>query len=217
YRQPGNIKVPFWLQPVKYYKGAAWYQKEITIPDSWEGKYEELFIERAHWETRIWIDNKAVGMRNSLGTPQIYDLSKVLTPGKHTLTIRVDNRIKDINIGKNSSSITDHTQTNWNGMVGDLYIIAKPVLHIADVQLYPDIKNKTVVAKVKVHYSGSQKINGRLRLMATSDNSNAETLKPLEKQMEIKNGNKEFTVTYPMGDHPLLWDEFNPNLYSMKV
>src|SRR5699024_7543042 len=65
YRQPGNIKVPFWLQPVKYYKGAAWYQKEITIPDSWEGKYEELFIERAHWETRIWIDNKAVGMRNS--------------------------------------------------------------------------------------------------------------------------------------------------------
>src|SRR5690349_7046363 len=25
YRQPGNISVPFWLQPVKYYKGAAWY------------------------------------------------------------------------------------------------------------------------------------------------------------------------------------------------
>lgn len=23
YRQPGNIKVPFWLQPLKYYTGAA--------------------------------------------------------------------------------------------------------------------------------------------------------------------------------------------------
>src|ERR1043166_3950563 len=38
YREPGNIKVPFWLQPVKYYKGAAWYQKTITIPASWERK-----------------------------------------------------------------------------------------------------------------------------------------------------------------------------------
>jgi hypothetical protein len=29
YRQPGNIKIPFWLKPVKYYAGAAWYQKEV--------------------------------------------------------------------------------------------------------------------------------------------------------------------------------------------
>ena len=24
-------------------------------------------------------------------------------------------------------------------------------------------------------------------------------------------------IIYPMGDHPLLWDEFNPNLYTMEV
>ena len=26
YREPGNVKIPFWLQPVKYYVGAAWYK-----------------------------------------------------------------------------------------------------------------------------------------------------------------------------------------------
>ena len=35
YRQPGNIKIPFWLKPVKYYKGAAWYQKEFELPVFW--------------------------------------------------------------------------------------------------------------------------------------------------------------------------------------
>ena len=35
YRQPGNIKIPFWLKPVKYYKGAAWYQKEFDLPVFW--------------------------------------------------------------------------------------------------------------------------------------------------------------------------------------
>ena len=48
YRQPGNIKIPFWLKPVKYYKGAAWYQKEIEIPAGWKGKRIVLFLERCH-------------------------------------------------------------------------------------------------------------------------------------------------------------------------
>src|SRR6476620_8435415 len=44
YRKPGNIKVPFWLQTIKYYKGAAWYQKEISIPLSWNTKHISLFL-----------------------------------------------------------------------------------------------------------------------------------------------------------------------------
>lgn len=56
YREAGNIKVPFWLQPVKYYKGKAWYQKEVVIPDSWEGKDISLFLERCHWESRLYVD-----------------------------------------------------------------------------------------------------------------------------------------------------------------
>ena len=54
YRQPGNIKIPFWLQPLKYYKGAAWYQKEIVIPVTWNKKHINLFLERCHWESRLW-------------------------------------------------------------------------------------------------------------------------------------------------------------------
>lgn len=44
YRQKGNIKVPFWLQPLKYYKGAAWYKREIVIPKSWEKKKHLSFL-----------------------------------------------------------------------------------------------------------------------------------------------------------------------------
>lgn len=217
YRQPGNIKVPFWLQPVKYYKGPAWYQKEITVPDSWENKYKELFIERAHWESTVWVDGELIGMRNSLGTPHIYDLTEALTQGAHTLTVCVDNRIKGIRVGENSHSVTDNTQTNWNGLIGDLYIIAKPALHIADVQLYPDVKNMQVVARVKVNNLNGNVVNANLRLMAISTNSQAEGLAPLSKQIEVDGKSGEFEIIYPMGGNSLLWDEFNPNLYSMKV
>jgi len=138
FREPGNIKIPFWLQPLKYYKGAAWYQKEVTIPKDWRGQYIELFLERLHWESRLWVDNKLIGMQNSLGTAHQYDLTNILTPGKHRLTICVDNRTKEIDPGENSHSISDHTQTNWNGMIGQLYLEARPIINIRNLAVYPE-------------------------------------------------------------------------------
>src|SRR3990170_4464456 len=38
YRTQANFKPPMWLTPVKYYRGVAWYQKEVTIPAEWKGK-----------------------------------------------------------------------------------------------------------------------------------------------------------------------------------
>ena len=43
YREPDNFKVPMWLQPDLYYKGAAWYQKEMDIPEEWEGTDIQLY------------------------------------------------------------------------------------------------------------------------------------------------------------------------------
>ncbi|HEY0668633.1 MAG TPA: glycoside hydrolase family 2 TIM barrel-domain containing protein [Sphingobacteriaceae bacterium] len=218
YRQPGNVKIPFWLQPVKYYKGAAWYQKEVTIPSSWGSKtrHTELFIERSHWETTVWVDDKKIGMLNSLGTPHVFDLSG-LKPGKHKLTVRIDNRIKDFNVGINSHSISDHTQSNWNGMIGKLLMFSRPAININDVQLYPDIHKKQVTARISLKNHTGKSIGGNITISASSEQSNAEELKSLTKELKLNADSTYVEIVYPMGINPLLWDEFNPNLYTLKV
>jgi hypothetical protein len=118
YRQPGNVKMPFWLTPKKWYVGPAWYRRTIEIPQGWNSDHVTLFLERTHWTTTVWIDGRQLGSQNSLSTPHEYDLG-VLPPGKHELAIRVDNRMA-INVGINASSVTDHTQTNWNGIIGKI-------------------------------------------------------------------------------------------------
>ena len=45
YADPDNFKFPFWLQPLKYYLGPSWYQKQIVIPEAWAGKEIVLFLE----------------------------------------------------------------------------------------------------------------------------------------------------------------------------
>ncbi|MGJ7032500.1 sugar-binding domain-containing protein [Niabella hirudinis] len=217
YRVPGNIKIPFWLQPVKYYKGAAWYQKTVTIPASWSGKELVFFIERAHWETTVWVDGQEAGMQNSLGASHVYTLPAPLKPGAHQLTVRVDNRVKTVNVGVNAHSITDHTQGNWNGMIGRLELLARPKVFIEDVQLFPDIDKKQVTIKAVLVNAGNQPAAATLEALAGAATAGAEKLKPLIKKITAGRDTTRVELVYPMGQRPLLWDEFAPNLYTMRL
>ncbi len=213
YRQPGNIKIPFWLQPVKYYTGAAWYQKKVRIPASWENKQIVLFLERCHWESRLWIDSHEVGMQNSLGTPHKYILNGILTPGVHTLTICIDNRVKEIDPGVNSHSIADHTQTNWNGMIGKLYLEVRSQVNIQSVKIFPDIQNKSVT----VHYildNGSENPVEANLSMQVPDLHHPVTASEV---VRLKSGLNPFVTALQFSDNVKFWDEFSPNIYTLKT
>ncbi len=211
FRKPGNFKVPFWLQPLKYYKGAAWYQRIVTIPENWKNQGVELFLERCHWESRLWIDNNEVGMRNSLGTPHRYNCTELLTPGKHLLTICVDNRTKQIDPGVNSHSISDHTQSNWNGMVGKLFLEAQPFINIANIQVYPDIQNNKFLAKVKVLNTTINQVKVNLKLAV----SGAGSPQSQSHEFTLLAGENILTMEYPMGKGVKLWSEFHPAIYQL--
>ncbi|MFK5972115.1 MAG: beta-glucuronidase, partial [Flavobacteriaceae bacterium] len=216
YRKPGNVKIPYWLQPEKHYIGAAWYQKEVEIPSVWDGKHIELTLERPHWETQVWVDDRHLGMQNSLGTAHIYDLTDYLKPGKNIISIRVDNRVKDVHPGENSHSISDHTQSNWNGIVGEIKLNATAPVIIENVKLYPDVANKkvTVIAQVKNFSGKAQKCQLVIKAVGLGENKQAH--EQVVREIEV-DSNGQFEIDYPMGKSPLLWDEFNPNLYAMEL
>ncbi len=211
FRQPGNIKVPFWLQPVKYYKGTAWYQKEVDIPEEWEGKSIGMFLERCHWESRLWVDGLEAGLQNSLGTPHQYDLTKLLTPGKHQLTMCIDNRVKDFDPGVNSHSISDHTQSNWNGVAGQMYLEARPLIKIQNIQVYPNIHDKTALVKVFVLNPTGKATSAKLTLNVT------ETGEKKTEKFDLDKVENSLELTLSLGNKMKLWNEFNPNIYTLEV
>lgn len=216
YRQPGNVKVSFWLSPVKTYYGPAWYQKKISIPADWQNQDLHLHLERPHWETTVWIDNKKVGTENYLATPHVFRLPEHLAPGEHTLTIRIDNRIKDINVGRDAHSISDNTQTNWNGMVGDLYLAAKPKVQLAGIKITPQVSEKSIMVRVVTDNVSGLSQKGQLILQVNDKHAKKGSLPPLTKQIEL--GERDtFVLEYAMGPNPKLWDEFYPNLYQLDV
>lgn len=209
YREPNNIKVPFWLQPEKYYKGVAWYKKEVNIPADWNQQDIILYLERCHWETRLWVDNKEVGMQNALGAPHQYDLTGILTPGKHVLTMRIDNRVKEIDPGENSHSISDHTQGNWNGVVGDMYLQVRPQVNIASMAVYPNVATKSI--RVKANLKNRKHAVAQTVLTLKSDG------KSIQKEVVLQPGENEIEMLFSLGDEIRLWDEFDPYLYQLEA
>lgn len=105
------------------YKGKAWYQREVEIPASWKGKPVYLFLERTK-PSEVYVDGTFAGSSNDISTPQVFDLSKWLKPGKHQLTIMIDNGSGvPKQLYESSHAYTESTQTNWNGIIGRIELL----------------------------------------------------------------------------------------------
>src|SRR5690554_2839334 len=213
--------IPCTLEPVmekeiflnlkaKYeYIGPAWYRKEVTIPRDWEDKNILLTLERVIWNSRVWINGKRVeGYNESLSTPHYFQLEDYLIPGqKNSIAIRVDNRKQhDISIRNLAHAYTNDTQTLWNGILGQITLTAKEKISIEELRLTPDVDN----GKVNVVVRTSSPVSGKI-VLAVKDPA-GKSLPDREVPIE---GN-EVAFDYPVTE-PLLWDEFNPNIYQARV
>lgn len=195
------------------YKGAAWYEKEIFIPKEWSDKEVHLFLERAHWQTQVWVNGVAAGKRESLSTSHVYDISDVVRPGeKNTIRICVDNDLVH-NIGY-SHAISSETQTNWNGIIGKIELQAFDRIFIRDLQVYPDADKKII--KVVSHISNRLKLqqNGKLGLII---GKKSEML--TSKQVSFSGNDSIITVeaSFSLGNTISYWDEFHPTLYQLNA
>jgi hypothetical protein len=206
FREPGNIKVPFWLQPDTYYMGAAWYQREIEIPAAWSGKRVLLSLERPHGQTTIWLDDQPIGSGDSLSAPHEFVLSGELRAGRHRLTIRVDNRLH-VEVGENAHSVSDHTQGNWNGVTGVIELRATGQEWIQDLQVYPEVESRSVTVRGKVNGFGELTLEVAPR---------GKNFVGAQRILSIAPGESgTFETRLVLGEAAQLWDEFQPALYDL--
>ncbi len=192
--------------------GSAWYQQDINIPAEWSNKRVTLFLERTK-NSRLWVDANGFSSQNSLVAPHIYSLGP-LSPGRHQLTLQINNS-EYPPIG-DPHQISDQTQTNWNGVIGKIGLIATDPVYIDDVQIYPDVAAKAIKVRVSVINTTGLPANSTLTLNASRTNGT-----PQGKAVSIPfpAGDKPAVVevNYPLGDNAQYWDEFSPVLYRIAV
>ena len=203
------------LSRVWYWKGPAWYQRRLTIPDAWDGKRITLLLERSK-NTRVWVDQTFCGGEDTLSAPQFFDVTAAMTPGEHTLTVLVDNaRLPPVGP---SHAVDERTQTNWNGIVGKMELRATAPVWLDDVQVYPDVMKKWAVVRAVIGNITGKAASGRITVGCESYN----VAKPstfMTQSFEVKAPERENVIefTYEPGDEVPLWDEFQPAMLRLNL
>jgi len=195
------------------YVGPAWYERDVEIPAAWQGRRVILFLERCHWETQAWLDGKPRGMQDSLCVPHVHELGVDVAPGRHRLTLRIDNSHK-YNMGGAAHSTSDQTQTNWNGVVGRVELRATPSLWLGSVQVYPDIRRKSV--RVSAALEGETRQGFELVLQVTP-RGGGKPVAGCRREGKALIGPQTVEADLTLGKDARLWDESSPALYDVRA
>ena len=212
------------------YTGPTTYQRTFTLPSSWSNRRIVLELERTK-KTRVLLDGVSVGPRQmSYSTPHRYDITPFCRAGAaHTLTIEVDNSASNMPHALYSTllegeawshQITEHTQTNWNGITGQLQLTALPGYAVSSMSVRPDVASHRASVRA-VLSRPADGISEQLVLVKISANSLTGEHQTAPKWLAVYFPAREseicLSALHDMGEHPLLWDEFCPNLYRMTL
>lgn len=200
------------LIPKYDYKGALWLQTDFECEDL-TNKDVCLFLERVNIASDCYIDGEKIGRQIiEISTPHIYDLSKKLTKGKHTLTLRIDNRDL-LNIEELASGYSFDTQSIWLGIIGKAEIRIKDIANIDALRVFP-YDNK-IRCDVVINSSCSlpdSRIDAVLSLSVTAPDGTR--LQTQTHNITLFNRKQTVHIDYPI-ENPMLWDEYNTNLYTV--
>ncbi|RZA35004.1 MAG: hypothetical protein EOP92_12790 [Lysobacteraceae bacterium] len=201
--QPGKVKVPFLAQPQRHYLGAAWYGREVVVPPAWHGKRVVLFLERPRWGSTVWVDGREVGGSRSLVAEHTVDLG-LLTPGRHRISVRVDNRML-MDYRPDSHSISDSQGMSWNGIVGKLELRATTPVYIDDAQVFPRVSDRSALVRLRIGNAGGKAGTGTVTAKGQR----------IPVRWRADGGELEFRVQYPK--NAKTWDEWSPALHKLDL
>jgi hypothetical protein len=203
YTKPGAVEVPYLSQPVKHYLGVAWYQRDIDIPAAWRDKRVGLTLERTRWVTTVYVDDKEMGTNRSLVAPHDCDLG-ILTPGKHRLSIRIDNSMQQPAYRFDGHSVSDAEGSTWNGIVGRIELAATSPVWIDDAQVFPNVEGKSAHIKVRIGNATGNAGAGTLAVGTTTATATWDTT----------GGDGAIDVELP---NAVPWSEFTPVLQHLTL
>jgi hypothetical protein len=204
------------LTPVRRLVGPVWYQRTFTVPDTWRGHTVRLHLERTKLAT-VWLDGRRAGESRLLTVPHEHDLGP-LAPGEHTLAICVDNTFQPA--PGDNHQVSEHTQGNWNGVLGRLELRALPRVRIEHVAVTPDLASRALRLRIHIADTPALPTAGSFTVAAESCNHSGAPHRPAPLSVPLTPAIAaagEVAVTLPLGADARLWDEFSPALYCLAI
>jgi len=194
--------------------GPAWYEREIEVPKGWQGHPVALRIERTLWKTDVWLDGRWIGSCDSLVAEHRHELG-ILAPGRHRLTVRVDNRMIH-NLSTVTHAYGPETQTRWNGMIGTITLEAANSLSVHSVAVFPASNRRSVRVVLQLVNAESEVVSSSLKLRLLPERG-ARPVAESSFEVTCTRGTNLQEFTLPLLQPARAWNEFHPVRYRIQA
>jgi hypothetical protein len=208
-----TITVPYpWESPLSGvertdYRGAAWYEREFTIPAEWQGLIPFLHFGAVDWSARVWINGRLAGEQDNGYLPFSIELSRFIQPGESaTVTVRAFD-IADAStlVGKQAP----HWYTYSSGIWQTVWLEGRAPSHIRTIRIEPEVEQARAIVKLTTQIATRGEYRVRLR---SPENAFPESVS----YYILATGEQSLRLNLPLPE-PKLWSPETPHLYDLVV
>jgi beta-galactosidase len=164
-----NVQMPFPGPPATLPERnpAGVYRRQFEVPRGWNGQQIVVHLGGAESVHAVWVNGAFVGYGTDSRLPSEYDITEAARPGKNEIAVVVV-RYSAL------SYVEDQDQWWMAGLHREVYVEARPAVHLGDVQCHADIEltNGTgrLCASVTVGFvdqpSGGWRVRAELQTIA---------------------------------------------------
>jgi hypothetical protein len=219
----------------------GWVRKKVTIPESWKGKSIFLHLQAVAGDCRIMVNNKEIAQQFDNALPGEYDITNEVAWGKDNEILLGIRDAKLNNLKGKYGAMTYPTGSFWLmdaiGVWQDVFVLAKPNVHITDIFFQPQLKQDVLLAEVELVNNSNKKQEVQIQLpvyewINKTDLSKqnvlqapeiswtlgAEAMKLSSAKVTLEAGQKKTVTLKAEVKGKLkkweLWTRGNPNLYA---
>ena len=227
-RWDGQILVPFPIESALsgvmkrvYETNHLWYRRAFIIPRGWKGKNVLLHFGAVDWETRVFVNGKAVGSHRGGYDGFSFDITEALkTSGEQEIVVAVwdPTDAGPQPRGKQVSKPEGIWYTPTSGIWQTVWLEPVAKAHISGLKIIPDVDGNTVTIEldtVAADLYGNSEAASELEVQVFDGKREvakanvAATL--VGKQMAVRSRAK-LALTKPK-----LWTPDSPHLYDLKI
>jgi beta-galactosidase/beta-glucuronidase len=191
------------------------YRKRLDLPEEWDKK--EIFIHFAGVQSAfsLWINGEKAGYSQGSMTPAEFNITPFIKPGKNLIAAKVI-RWSD------GSYLEDQDFWRLSGIYRDVYLFARPALHIHDLSIQTDLDETYTNAKLNIAIdlvNHGAAVDKGSRIVYKLYDAGGNLIDMDDQTINKTNSNNGgFSISFMRSiENPLKWTAETPNLYTISV
>lgn len=202
-----------------FYRGPAWYRKQLFVDKSQEGRQAVIYFEGANQEVRFYLNGQFVGEHKGGYTRFCFDITSHLRYGQENLFAIYVNNVYNPNIPPLSADFTF-----FGGIYRDVYLQFMNPVHIATNDyassgVYirtPEVNNSAASVEITTLLTNNTLQPAEIRVENVICDANGKEVKKTHAEIKLASGETKTDISKKIKiDSPRLWDIDDPYRYMV--